>query len=263
MRTLVCVVLLGLVASCGGGGSNSSTSNPTPPQASGDDYFGGIWAGIVEYPNETFEELLGVTTADGRFVLISADTFGPGTFAQYVGTATIDGTVVSGSGDAFAPIGWAWNDGSPVLSLTISATIDERNTMSGTLSMDGGESVTFELEYDAEYERDSSLQLTEGVWYVYDDLLNPTLTMTIDANGSFSAQNTMGCQSLGQVTIFDGANNIYDWSIEISNCPIAGDYAGLAVMTDIDTGDPATSQDNAILVSIGNNERALLLPLER
>jgi len=43
----------------------------------------------------------------------------------------------------------------------------------------------------------------------------------------------------------------------------AGDYTGLAIMADIDTGDPANSQNHAILVSISNKERALLLALER
>jgi hypothetical protein len=105
----------------------------------------------------------------------------------------------------------------------------------------------------------------EGTWFVYDDTLNPTLTMAIDTGGAFTAQASSGCQSLGQVSIIDAAYNVYAWDVTISGggCLIAGDYSGLAFLADIDTGDPNNSQNNGILVSASNDQRAILLALDR
>jgi hypothetical protein len=232
--------------------------SPTLPPPTADADPGGIWVGTLEYEDATFEELIGITTSDGQFTLISLDTFGPDTFGQYVGIAMLDGSDVSGAGSAYAQPGAAWSDGSTVMDITITAVVDEQTTLTGTWQNSIGELVTFELDYDSEYERDSSLALLEGVWYVYDDLLNPVLTLTMEADGSFSAQNTVGCQSLGQAMLIDADFNIYGWDVTISACAIAGDYSGYAVLGDADTG-----QDNIVLVSISNDQRALLLPLER
>jgi len=46
-------------------------------------------------------------------------------------------------------------------------------------------------------------------------------------------------------------------------CPVAGDYSGLASLADVDTGDPNNSGKAAILVSMSNDQRAILLALER
>lgn len=135
--------------------------------------------------------------------------------------------------------------------------------MSGTWENNIGESGSFDFDDDPEYERDSSLTLTEGVWFVYDAMQNPSVTFTVDADGSFSGQSVTGCQSLGQVAIIDAGFNVYDWSVTISGCAIAGDCTGFAVMGDVDTGDPANSQNNFLAVSISNAQLALLLPLER
>lgn len=249
------------ISACGGGGSAPAPIVPTPPPADADP--GGFWLGSLTNADQTFEELVAITTSDGRFILVSIDTFGPDTVGQYVGTATIDGSNVIGSGSAYAAPGTTWSDGSAVLDLTLTAVIDERTSMSGSWETSAGDVIDFELDYDADYERASSLTLLEGVWYVYDDVLNPTLTLTVDPGGLFLAQSTLGCQSLGQASIIDAAYNIYGWDVTISGCPIAGNYSGLAAIGDIDTGDPANSQNNAVLVSISNDQRAILLPLER
>lgn len=258
MRSIILTFFVLSIAACGGGGGGAPAASPTPPMPTADADPGGMWVGALENADSTFEELIGITTSDGRFTLISLDTFGPDTFGQYVGTAMVDGSDISGAGSAYAQPGATWSDGSTVLDITVTAVVDEQTTLSGSWQNSIGEIVTFELDYDSEYERDSSLALLEGVWYVYDDLLNPTLTLTMEADGSFSGQNTAGCQSLGQVTLIDAAFNIYGWGVTISACPIAGDYSGFAVLGDADIG-----QNNVVLVSISNDERALLLPLER
>lgn len=266
MRNLISALAVLCVSACGGGGSAPSprAAPPLPPPVSNADP-GGLWFGLLTNDDQTFEELVAITTSDGRFAFVSLDSFGPDTFGQYFGMATVVGTDVTGTGSAFAPLGSTWSDGSAVRELTLAGIIDERNAMSGTWVTGSGETVVYELDYDTLHEKDSLLALLEGVWFVYDDTLNPTLTMTIETAGAFSAQASTGCQSLGQVSIFDPAYNVYGWDVAINGvgCPIAGDYSGLAFLADVETGDPNNSQDNAILVSISNDQRAILLALER
>lgn len=259
MRVVLVSVAAISVAACGGG----SSGGISPPDMVRDAELGGFWVGFATYADQTSEEMVGISTADGRFVLITIDTFGPDTFGQYIGNATADGSIVSGNGRAYAPPGRAWASGATVLDFTLTAEINEFSAVTGSWETSSGDVGEFSLDYDADYERDSSLTLVEGVWQVYDAMLNPTLTLTVEADGSFTGQNVVGCQSIGQVSIIDSAFNVYGWDVTIGNCPIAGDYTGLASLGDVDTGDPANSENNALLVSISNDVRALLLPLER
>lgn len=258
MRAFLLILSLGMVAACGGGGLSPPGERP-PVDANP----GGLWVGTLTYEDQTVEELVGLSTADGFFTLISFDTFGPDTVGQYIGVFDVNGTTVTGSGTAYATQGAAWSNNSAVLDFSVSATIDEQTSLVGEMTANDIDLGSFELEYDTDYERDSALPLLQGVWYVYDDTLNAELTLTAQGGGAFAAQSDTGCQSSGQISVIDGRFNIYGWSVRISSCTIAGDYAGYAVLGDIDTGDPAASQNNALLVSISNDVRALLLPLER
>lgn len=261
MRKLISVLTLLSIAACGGSSGGGPIMSPPPVVVDANPV--GFWTGTLENEDATFEELVGISTLDGRIRFISIDTFGPDTFAQYIGDLTIDGSDVVGIGQAFAQPGSTWSNGASVVEFSLTGIIDEQNIFSGSWENSIGETVTFDLDYDPAVERTSSIALLQGVWYVYDDMLNPTLTLTIQADGSFSGQNDVGCHSIGQVSIIDSDWNIYAWSVVISGCAIMGNYSGLAVLGDIDTGDPANSQDNFLLVSMNNLQRALLLPLER
>ncbi len=257
MRTSLLIPFVLLFSACGGGGGGTTVPPPPPPV---DADPGGFWVGFVTYGDQTVEDLVGITTSAGRLTLISLDTFGPGDFDQYIGTLSVAGTAATGSGSAYAAPGTTWSNGATVVDFDLSATIAERSTITGSWTTSSGESGSFELDYDTEYERDSSLALMQGIWYVYDDMLNPELVLTVESGGAFTAQDNLGCQSVGQVSIIDAGANVYDWSVVISDCAIAGDYAGLAVMGD---SDPPTSQNDIVLASLSNDLRALLLPLER
>ena len=261
MRALLSVLVL-MLSACGGGGGSGSAAPPIlPPPVDSDP--SGLWVGSLAFDDQTFADLVGIVTADGRFTLVSVDTFGPDTVGQYVGMATVSGTDLTGTGSAYAAAGATWGNGATVIDFSFTAVIVEKNSLTGTWQSGDGASGSFDMQYDAEYEKDSTLTLLEGVWFVYDDILNPTLTLTMDAGGAFMAQSSLGCQSLGQASIIDANFNVYAWDVTITNCPIQGDYSGFAVLGDIDTGDPNNSQNNAVLVTFSNDQRALLLALER
>lgn len=255
MRAVYIAPLFTLLSACGSSGSSGGGggSSMLPPLPTSDASLGGLWEGSLTYQDQTFEDLVGFTTADGRLTLISLDTFGPDTVAQYMGMISVDGETFSGSGTAYAELGATWDSGATVLGFTVMGTIIERATITGSFQLDGGESVDFDLAYDPVYEEDSSLALLEGVWSVYNDLLNPVTTFTVEAGGQFSAQSATGCASLGQVAIIDALYNLYQWTVTISNCGIAGDYTGFAVLD---------SLSPAIVVNISNDQRALVFFLE-
>ncbi len=154
MRALVAGMVFVVVSACGGGGGGGSVNVPppvTPPITDADP--GGIWGGTASYADVTFEELVGITTSDGRFTLISLDTFGPDTFGQYIGTASMAGAEFTGSGSAYADSGATWDNGSTVMDISITATVSERSTLSGSWTTSSGEVVFFDLDYDSTYER--------------------------------------------------------------------------------------------------------------
>ncbi len=247
-RSLMFASALALLAACGGSGGGGGGGAATVDQA-----LGGLWFGTLSIDGVAgTQEFVGMSTDDGRFRFISADTGG-----QFVGTVQADGTSVSGSGKGFAPDGTTWRDGSTVTTATMTGTLRQRSTFAGSWSTGTGESGTFSLSYDSDYEKDSSLALLAGVWTVYDDNLNPFATFTIDPGGQFFGQNVEGCSSIGQISIIDPRSTVYDITSTVSNCAIAGDYTGLGVLGRI------ANPNDAFVFSVNNELRALLLGFER
>jgi hypothetical protein len=239
-----------LLTACGGGGSTGPSFSPEPVV---DQTLGGLWFGTLTTDGvQGNQDLVGITTDDGRFRFISVDTLG-----QFIGTGQTSGNDVTGSGNGFAPMGTTWGDGATVTPITVSATLHQRSSFSGTWGAGTGESGTFDFDYDADYEKSSSLALLVGVWAVYDDNSNPIVTFTIDAGGQFFGQNVNGCTSLGQISVIDSRANVYDITSTISDCFIAGDYAGLGVLGDIE------NPDDAFVFSVNNDVVAILLGLQR
>jgi len=236
-----------LVAGCGGGSGGGGF-------VPADQALGGFWSGTLTIDGAPgVQELVGLSTDDGRFRLISVDTG-----AQFAGTASADGDSVTGSGRAYAPEGSEWGDGSTVTTVTVTGTIRQRASFAGSWSSATGESGRFDLDYDPEYERDSSLSLLTGTWIAYDENLNPTATFEIAADGRFTGVNPfLGCTSSGQMSIIDSRYNVYGIQSTVVNCAIAGSYAGLGALGSI------VNPNDVFLFSVSNEQRALLLGLEK
>jgi hypothetical protein len=249
IRSFVVASGLILLVGCGGGGSGGGGGTAAPV----DQARGGLWSGTLTIDGVAgTQDFAGISTDDGRFRFISVDTGG-----QFAGTVQVRGDSATGSGKGFAPEGTTWRDGSAITTATMTGTLRQHSSFVGSWSTGTGESGTFSFAYDADYEKVSSLALLAGVWTVYDDDLNPFATFTIDANGQFSGQNVAGCASSGQISIIDPRSSVYDIKSAISNCAIAGDYAGLGVLGSV------ASPNDAFVFSVNSDVRALLLGLER
>lgn len=253
-QVLLPLLAYALLPSCGGGSPTPAIQSPPPssqpPPAA---LKGGFWAGVLTFENDqTSEIFVGLLTEDGRFRFLSAESF-----THFVGTQQVDAGHAVGSGLGYSDTGASWLDGSSVVPLSTDATLVERDNFTGIWSTSSGESGNFELFYDAEYERPSSLPLLEGVWTAYDENGNPDATFSIDDAGQFNGQNASGCTSVGSISIIDARYNLFDVNSTIANCSIAGDYSGLAAL-----GDLVASND-AMILTVGNTTRGIVLGLQR
>lgn len=228
---LVFIVLAGPLTGCGGGGGGDSstpnTSTPPPPNQ----LIGGIWEGTATnnlQPGVVTEVVaLVAESGDARFV--TSD----GTQIVSIGALTVSGSAVSGDMRAYTPIGFVFSNGQPVVTGTLSGTVQERDSFDGSWAASTGESGDFDMLYNPIYERDSSLALMNGNWVGVDEFQNITSTFDIDGNGAVNGQDVLGCLYSGQISLLDTNYNAYGFRITVTNCDIAnGDYTGLGVLTD-------------------------------
>lgn len=255
IRLSLAALVLGLVlVSCGGGGGGSGQAapppvvQPPPPVVA----MGGLWFGdMVLNSVGGSEECGALITEDGQFHFVCVFTD-----LLLAGMSSRDGQELTGSGIAFSADGFL--DGTFTSSLTLQATLVSGTSLVGTWSTESaGDSGSFNMVYDAEYERPSSLALLEGVWEETDDFGNPVATFTFDNLGNFTAQNSNNCTSTGSILVLDGRYNIYQANSTIAGCPVADAYSGLALIFD------SESVNDALLISINSSSRAMLVALEK
>jgi len=226
---------------------------PIPPPPAANQAPGGLWYGtLTNDMNVVTEEYFAITTDDARVHLISVDSE-----VQFRGALSVTGTELSGTVRAFADEGVNWLDSNHVVDSLIVAVISERDSISGTWENASGEDGTFEFFYDLLHEKDADTNLLEAVWTGYDDIGNPNVTFTIEADGSFAGQNAQGCTSTGQLTVIDPAYNLYEVQSQIANCGISGSYSGLAFLGDV------IGVNDALIMSIDDGTRTILTILEK
>lgn len=270
MRHLWLVAIGTVLCGCGGGGGGSTAAPaaapaapapspaPAPPSATVAD-FGGIWFGTLTHAAGGVADVIALTTASGRFALVAVDTVGPETLSQYAGVATVAGQQVTGTGTVYAAPSPHFPGAGAVLPITLELTLTVGRTLSGRVRSGSALDARLDLEYDGSiYEHASSLTPLAGIWYVYDEMLNPMTTFTIETDGRFLGQNRNGCQSSGRVSLIDARYNVYAWDATLQGCPAAGSYSGLGTVVDVDSPSPTE-----FLATIASGTRAILLPLER
>lgn len=240
LARLTSLILLAALAACGGGGGSSDPAANLPvPDAS----VGGLWFGTTtDNVSSEPQFFLGVSTNDGRFRFLSADTLG-----QFVGSFAADGTNLTGSGVGIAPVGSTWLDNSTTTNISMTGTISERASMSGSWSGGTGETGTFSFVYDGMYERGSALTTVAGSWVSLDEFDNPIGSITVDSAGRMDAQDAAGCLYSGDLSIINASYNAYDLNLAVTNCGnFNGTYSGLAVVADTD------APDDTLIYSVDN-----------
>jgi len=255
LKRIIPLCLALALAGCGGSGGSSTPApdpGPTPPPTDANP--AGHWFGTVTNDlSGITEEYVALADANGRFRFVSADSA-----VQFSGNFVITGNDLTGDAMAFADLGVVWMDTTSATPTALSGTITEEDTMAGTWTTVSGESGSFEFFYDPTfYFRASALSLLEGSWIAYDEFLNPAVTFTIAADGSFTGQNDQGCNSVGQFALIDPGFNLYEVQSTVSDCPIAGNYVGLALLADF------FAPNDVLLFAVDNGSRALALGFEK
>lgn len=231
------------LSSCGGGGGGGAVT--TTPVATKP---GGIWFGTSTSPGLTID-IGGVITEDGE------GRFEDDNGTQYVITS-ISGNngAIQISFIAYAQFGYQFLDGSTSGTGSISGTVVERSTFSGSFSFSTGESGTISMFYEPTYDRDSSLAKLSGSW---DEGFG---IMTVDSNGSFFEQDQFGCVYDGQASIIDAMFNAYRLTMTVSNCaPDDGDYSGIGVLADL----VVDGDEDLFIVQLNSNTLFFTAFLER
>lgn len=213
-KSLLCFSLLALITGCGGGGGGSSNTPPPPPPVNAS--AGGIWEGITS----DGAQVLGLVTETGEFHFLQDDG------VQYFGTAVTSQNAVSANFTGVTEFGTAFLDGSTSGTGTLTGTVQERMSLSGTSNFRtaaGNSNVsTVTLTYNVIYERDSSLVTIAGNFteVTTGDVVN------INANGAAFMQDPVsGCVINGTVSIIDSRFNAYRVQYTYSSCQ--GQYAVL------------------------------------
>ncbi len=258
-RFLYVLSLTAFCAACGGGGGGS-VSSPTPPPVVNASP-GGIWTGI----DSDGDLIAAFVTETGRFHFI--DEFGN----QGSRTLSVsNGNDVTGNFQLVTEFGFTFPDGTTLADCTLSGTVTERQTMSVTVNCTTTaglqDQITVVLDYNALYERDSSLATIAGI---YDD--GSGVVTDIASDGTIFEQDPVsGCVTIGQVSVIDPAFNAYDFQFGFSNC-IGQDtifngssFVGIGTLDNIVTAEvlivAATGDVAGILVSFVSVSERLSAP---
>ncbi len=205
-RFLYVLSLTAFCVACGGGGGGAAPPLQ-PPVVNASP--GGIWTGI----DSDGDLIAAFVTETGRFHVI--DEF----LNQGSGILSVsNGNDVTANFQLVTEFGFTFLDGTTLADCTLSGTVTERQTMSVTVNCTTTaglqDQITVTLNYDAIYERDSSLATIAGV---YDD--GSGIVTDIASDGMIFEQDPVtGCVTIGQVRVIDPTFNLYDVEFGFSNC---------------------------------------------
>lgn len=218
-------LICGVLTACGGGGTDSSSSNngatnsgsSSAPAPSSNENLSGLWDGTISEGGLTYatrglifdEDVNDGLPADFYAISLDAD-------AIYLGSISPNGTNFQGSAGMYEIGGVLFGQS------TITGVGYSKGTIRATGTSDTGAISSISLDYDASYDRPSSLGTVAGIWNTYDVVGNITATMTIQNNGSFSGDNAGGCQYSGEFSIINPNQNLYRFELEYAGCVFDG-----------------------------------------
>ncbi|MEZ4222995.1 MAG: hypothetical protein R3B13_18775 [Polyangiaceae bacterium] len=173
---------------------------------------GGVWRGSFKSNTAYAGTVLGLVTEGGDARLV---TYGG---VQLVGSLKADGDKLSGS---LTPL--VNHKAQPAV--TLDGTATREKTLSGTFK-DGSDSGSFQFDYQREYDRPATLAEIADSW------ANVTFAMKVNDKGLFEGKDAAGCKYTGAFLQDSPRYNAFKLSFTVSDCKHAGEYKGLATLTD-------------------------------
>ena len=120
-------------------------------------------------------------------------------------------------------------DGSPFDYARLTGGINQGEIIAYFKTLNGGDTGKMVLSYSDLYEQPSSLEMLEGDWSFVDrDGLSFEVNIT---NGKIEGKDSDDCSYSGQASIINPKYNVYDLTIDISDCAsVNGTYEGLSYL---------------------------------
>jgi hypothetical protein len=170
---------------------------------------GGLWAGQLGDGTQ----LVGIVAETGEFHFIQEDG------VQYFGTISTSQSSATANVTGVTPLGSTFTDGSTYGTGTLSGTVQERVHLAGNSNFrtSAGNTITnsVTLDYDALYERDSSLQTVAGNFVDF----GSGGVVNINSDGTaFMQDPSSNCVINGTVSIIDARYNVYRVQYHYSSC---------------------------------------------
>lgn len=226
----------------------------TPPASAGFDALpGGFWNGtITDVTRNGTSYLEAWIDETGRFRML----YYPASNEVFTGTLDISGNHFAAAGRAIANPFNAWSDGSYATDVSIDGVIAEDDWLAGHWSAASGDNGCFELfYYDFAYTEEAAVAFLAGVWTDFGGRYD-NLVLTVDPSGDFFGQDRDGCTWSGQFGLIDDRYNLYETSVGISDCDLAGTYTGLAYRGYV------FAPERTLVMSVDDGERSLFVYLE-
>jgi len=227
------IVAAMLLQACGGGGSSSSSSDSesegetTTENAT----VSGLWEGtFTDGGGNTFAALAGISPS-GEIRIIATDAG-----VQYAGNLSVSGSSVSGSFRGYAPPGFIFYNGETLTTGSLSGTVVEKKSISGTYNAEGDDSGSFSLSYHPSSDLSLSLADLQGTWG-YDDF-GSWVNVVISESGEISGSDSGGCDYAGNARVPDSSVNVFEIDLAVTDCGEAnGSYTGLGTLESTPSGD--------------------------
>lgn len=199
--------MLTVLAGCGGGSGSISEASEAE----------GLW--------KEGDGVAAMVTASGVTTIVTGLAADVTSAPMYKGSVeTNDTAVTGGSLKKMTPGGLSTNYD------VVGETVEQGQSLVIKGEDAGSNTVTFNLTYNTDYDRSSSLGLLTGFWGT-----NATTSLVVGSSGAVTNgyDSYTGCSITGQFSIINSSKNLYRVSLTLSNCAgYAGDFSGYATLAD-------------------------------
>ena len=218
-----------ILASCSGGGSDGQpntspasqtqpgSNNPTPSTNAE-----GLWAGTIVVDGvSTFQMTAYLFNSELHAFSIEGGEVYQGTFTT--GQETIDANLRTFD-----------LNGNMIGTATLSGTVTESGTIEATFSATTGTSGNVSLAFEMTSNNTPNLDDIDGIFT--DNRVQ--ISATVDNQGNFTAQDSLGCDVAGDISVNNGINLFSIEAIAATNCAErAGNYSGVLTTAEFVSGN--------------------------
>lgn len=214
-QALAASTLTLVLAGCGGSGAPASTAPSPVPVATA------VLQGLWQSPAGAATNLAAVALPDGKLWAI----------ASTGNTTRLIKATLAQQTSGFGGAGTSYTLGSSAASVSTTATasVVEKSSMTGTLTLAGGQPEAFALAYQTRYDTAALLADFAGSWQA---TLGPGIVnWTLASTGALTGTRTTGCTYTGQLSLRSESKAVVDAAVTETCATATTELSGVAVLT--------------------------------